>query len=76
MDTQKRKWADKAESIAKEKVVRLEVKFESNTNGAIEGIADLEMLTLPLFQTLHLWPQVPSEGKLISTKEREVLMKR
>ena len=41
MGTQKRKLVNQDENVAKKKVVTLEVKFESNINGVIEGIADL-----------------------------------
>ena len=68
MSTQKRKLANKYESVAKKKVVMLEVKCESNINAVIEGIADRRMLTLSPIQILHLQPQMPGKGKLIDTK--------
>lgn len=52
------------ESAAEKKVIMLERKFESNTNGVIEGIANLGLLSLPL-----RLPRVPSGGELINTKE-------
>ena len=68
MSTQKRKLANKYESVAKKKVVMLEVKCESNISAVIEGTADQGMLTLPPIQILHLQPQMPDKGKLIDTK--------
>ena len=58
MDNGKRELAKKDESAAEKwKMIMLEVKFESNVNGAKEDKADCEKADTPLFERLYIYSQ-------------------
>lgn len=57
-------------------MIILEVKFESNRNGVVGGIADLALLSLPPFKTLCVHPWVPCGSTRINTEEEMVVTKK
>lgn len=66
----------KDECTAEKEVIILEVKFESNRNGVVGGIADLALLSLPPFKTLCVHPWVPCGSTCINTEEEMVVTKK
>lgn len=69
MGSQKRKLANKNESVTKKKVVMLKAKFESNINGVIEGIADLGMLFLPPYESYMCSHRCPVKTSLFTQRK-------
>ena len=57
-------------------MIILEVKFESNRNGVVGGIADLALLSLPPFKTFCVHPWVPCGSMRINTEEEMVVTKK